>query len=128
MTTKLHELLELATPPIRRVPAALDGMVAGVGPEHAELLLPILEAKNGFYAFESALHVLSDSGTTHEAGLAAWNAPDLWRDQYDGQMTEGCIFFAEDVFGNQFCSRNGWICSFDAETAKIEPIARDAEE
>jgi hypothetical protein len=34
-------------------------------------------------------------------GLDVWNAPDAWVDSYE-DLAKGS-FFAEDIFGNQFC-------------------------
>jgi hypothetical protein len=58
--------------------------------------------------------------------LHAWNSPDLWRRDY-GDMTDGCVFFAEDALGGQFCTRSGRIHTFDPETGAIEDFAEDFE-
>src|SRR5687768_9954361 len=54
-------------------------------------LTQMLSAKNGFYAFEGALHVLpwiaSDS-QPNVLGIQAWNQRNLWRDWYQG-LTDG---------------------------------------
>lgn len=127
MTRHIQKLIELGGRPI------LDDLVeparvrACTALEGAEVILPLLSEKNGFYAFESSLHVFSDRGDRCESGLDEWNSPTAWRDSY-GEMAANSFFFAEDGFGNQFCVRNGWICSFDAETADLKPMARDAEE
>jgi hypothetical protein len=87
----------------------------------------MLSIKNGFYAFEGALHVFSDRGADEEHGLFQWNASDLWRHEY-GKMTDGCTFFAEDVFGGQFALRDGCVFAFDPETGDLELIASSIEE
>jgi hypothetical protein len=84
----------------------------------------LLRLKNGCYAFEASLHILPAGG---ERGLAAWNAPELWIDAY-GDLAEGCLFFAEDLFGGQFCLYQGQVCAFDPETAELEALADDLEE
>ena len=38
-------------------------------------------------------------------------------------MTDGCLFFAEDIFGTQFCIKSNKIYTFDPETGSIEYIA-----
>jgi hypothetical protein len=89
-------------------------------------LRTLLNAKNGFYAFESALHVYPAQRHGSQLGLVEWNAPDLWISQYDG-IADGCLFFAEDIFGGQFCVNHDGICSFDPETGKLQQIASDIE-
>lgn len=79
-----------------------------------------LQAKNGFYAFESALHVFST------VELRYHNDPANWRSDY-GALADGCFFFAEDLFGGPFVYQNGLIASFDPETAQTDPVARDLE-
>jgi len=78
---------------------------------------------NGFYAFESALHVFP-SGTTERMNLELWNDPDLWRRDYD-DMTDGLLFFAEDLFGGQFVLLDAGVGTFDPETGDVEVIAGD---
>jgi hypothetical protein len=39
----------------------------------------LLETKNGFYAFESALHVFSACSHADHLNLAVWNAPNTWK-------------------------------------------------
>ena len=40
--------------------------------------------------------------------LETWNLPGTWRDTYQ-DMANGHLFFAEDVFGDQFCLKQGGI-------------------
>ena len=92
---------------------------------HAELY-EFLQIKNGFYAFESALHVFPAKAVAPEIGLDDWNSPGLWRSSFGG-MTDGCFFFAEDAFGIQFALREADVCTFDPETGIQETFARDLE-
>ena len=62
----------------------------------------MLALKNGFYAFELALHVFPAQSCDQHIGLDLWNSETLWRSAY-GEVTNGCGFFAEDIFGGQFC-------------------------
>jgi len=89
-------------------------------------LRDLLGRKNGFYAFESALHVLPARSCGGEIGLTEWNSPGLWIEAYKG-MASGCVFFAEDVFGGQFCIKSNKICSFDPETGALQDVAEDME-
>lgn len=90
-------------------------------------LYHLLELKNGFYAFESALHVFpytSDLGT----GLEAWNAESLWRDRYK-DLADGLLFFAEDIFQDQFClsKKQSGVFRLQAETGAAIPMADSVE-
>lgn len=105
-------------------PARLSGL--GGGTEQRELAR-LLEGKNGFYAFEGALHVLSDSSEASEVSLVAWNERGLWKNDYQGMADNG-VFFAEDIFGVQFVLRGADVFTFDPETGQSEAMASDLEE
>lgn len=112
--------------PIAPTAPDLERMVEAYDQAIVRHLHAMLEMKNGFYAFESALHVLSDSSTIREQGLLEWNSDELWRRNYD-RMCDGALFFAEDVFGTQFCLRSGSVCTFDPETGSFEAMAENLE-
>ncbi|MFZ0815639.1 MAG: hypothetical protein WAM78_08970 [Candidatus Sulfotelmatobacter sp.] len=61
---------------------------------HGPELFNMLESKNGFYAFKSALHVFPLTSAI-EMSLEEWNADTLWRNGYR-DLAEGLLFFAED--------------------------------
>ncbi|MBO0912515.1 MAG: SMI1/KNR4 family protein [Acidobacteria bacterium] len=88
----------------------------------------MLEQKNGFYAFEYALHAFPLTGDP-ETGLDAWNAGSLWRDEYQ-DLAEGLLFFAEDIFEDQFClsKKHGGVHRFHAETGQTTLMAASVEE
>lgn len=96
------------------------------GPLSAELT-ELLATRNGFYACESALHVLPDGATSYGCNLQEWNDPAGWRREYGG-MVDGLVCFAEDVFGGQFAVRGDEIVTFDPETGDIEAMANSVEE
>jgi len=93
MTSALHKLSRIGSDPIRSAPPDFPGLVEAFGVHDAGQLRCLLELKNGFYAFESALHVLSDSGEANENGLFAWNSEALWRKEYKG-MAGSAVFVA----------------------------------
>jgi hypothetical protein len=118
MTDAIEDLLSISspalgttTPDAGRVPAALGRLLA---------------QRNGFYAFEGALHVFADREAPGELGLERWNAQDVWRDRYGG-LADNHFFFAEDVFGGQFSISDGGIVTWDPETGQTEPLAGDVE-
>jgi hypothetical protein len=123
----LEQLLQISSAPLIEGPIA-DGLpilepFGALGGE----LYSLLSHRNGFYAFESALHVFPSGQADGVVDLTAWNAEATWRIEY-GDLAKGCLFFAEDAFGFQFCLARDEVCSFDPETGRIEPMARSLEE
>ena len=88
MTTNIENLLSRSSESLASKPVAMPEFLQAfaLGPE----LVHMLQQRNGFYAFEAALHVFpltTDPGT----GLEAWNAGSLWRDEY-GNSPKACCF------------------------------------
>lgn len=104
------------------IPKLFDSLAGSLAGE----LSALLNQRNGFYALESALHIFPSRSNQQELGLDVWNKGGLWRADYNG-MADGCLFFAEDIFGGQFCIKEGGIYSFDPETGALEYIASDLE-
>lgn len=97
--------------PVTLPPKFLENYILG------SELCQMLKMKNGFYAFEQALHVLPlKSDITNIMTLEDWNSRTLWRSGY-GDLTEGFLFFAEDIFGDQFCisTKQAGVFRFDSE-------------
>lgn len=90
-------------------------------------LLSMLQLKNGYYAFESALHVFPACSDQDIINLEQWNSNTLWKDAYGG-LVDGYLFFAEDVFGQQFGILDNAIHFVDTETGQSEEFAGDFEE
>lgn len=86
----------------------------------------LLRQKNGFFAFESALHCFPAGNDLAAMSLDRWNSEALWRFEY-GDLARGKFFFAEDAFGNQFCLQDERVTQFDAETGDEEVIADSLE-
>lgn len=90
-------------------------------------LLDLLAKKNGFYAFESALHVLpSNSSVANLHGIISWNDRDLWKAECGA--SSDTLFFAEDVFGGQFGINSIGVVKFDLELLKEQFIAPTIDE
>lgn len=107
--SRVHELLRLASP-------ATSGNLVVPWAGLPRDLQHLLNLRNGFYVFESALHVRPAGGGS--GSLEEWNRPDGWIASYAG-MADGLFFFAEDVFGVQFAFHDGRMVTFDPETAEI---------
>jgi len=80
------------------------------------------ELKNGFYAFEMALHIFPVSNREDILTIQKWNSKNLWRKGYH-DLEEDICFFAEDLFGFQFCIKDHKIFLFDGEIFKFELFA-----
>jgi hypothetical protein len=118
----LKKLASLGTAPL-----IANGSQSDMG-QVPEILRHLYQQANGFYAFESALHVLPVGRKAGVIDLATWNAEGLWRDSYEDLVAPDWTFFAEDVFGVQFVVTEGGISTFDPETGDLERQAADAEE
>lgn len=115
-------LLQIASPPLG--PALrLDDADAYLAPWESagRDLGRLLVERNGFYAFVSSLHVFPLSSHSGVMDLKHWNGHSLWRGAY-GDLAEGCLFFAEDIFGGQFCLKDNAVHAFDPETGALEAL------
>lgn len=99
-------------------------------PTRVALLRPLLSRRNGFYAFDRSLHVfpIGSACEPSEIDLESWNAGSLWRGGY-GRELDDTIFFAEDLFGEQFgLDAGGRIVRFKPETGEIQPHSDNVDE
>jgi hypothetical protein len=122
----LTKLLSIGGPAVAPDPSMDDFSELNINGVFGNQLREFLQQRNGFFAFESALHVFPDSVSSNIFSVQQWNSSNLWRHEY-GDLGQGAYFFAEDAFGNQFCFSNGQICSFEAETGELSNIAADLE-
>jgi hypothetical protein len=87
----------------------------------------MLERKNGFYAFESALHVFPlTSEPVNGSSLVEWNSDSPWRNDY-GDLTVGLLFFAENILQDQFCLSASGVLRFNAEAGGTKRMADSLE-
>jgi hypothetical protein len=127
MANYAEKLISIGSEPLVDKPPNLNQNLLNLAGSVAEGLYKFLSKKNGFIAFESALHVFPSNVDTNLMTLEMWNSDDLWRKDY-GNLTENCLFFAEDIFGVQFCIFESKIYSFDPETGTKELLATDIEQ
>ena len=122
--TRIEELLSVGSENLAPATEAMPRFLTGwrLGAE----LFAMLKEKNGFYAFESALHVFPITPDP-ASGLEGWNSPSLWRAEYK-DLTEGLLFFAEDAFQDQFCLSKDGVIRFHAETGGKEFLADSIED
>lgn len=122
MTPSLAKLVGISTGSILPVQSVqLPDALGRCGLE----LQALLSSCNGFYAFEGALHLLPAHSAPLHMGLDRWNTPATWIEDYAGAAA-GAYFFAEDVFGGQFCIADGGIGAFDPENRRERTARRDA--
>ncbi|ALV28015.1 hypothetical protein APZ00_13840 [Pannonibacter phragmitetus] len=126
MMTSLDKLLSIASSRLsERGPEISVKLRSFAGPLTDDLLR-MLRQRNGFYALESALHVFPTHSSSQEICLDDWNESTLWRNAYK-ELADGCLFFAEDIFGGQFCIKDNLIYTFDPETGGLDYLADDME-
>lgn len=125
MNKSFDRLIAISSEPIGDTFVAADVLNdwGSIGQELAELL----NLKNGFYAYESALLIRPLHSRNGVLGLIEWNTSNLWKNNYI-EPTYNAFFFAEDIFGSQFCIREGMICTFDPETGLFEAMSSSLEE
>jgi hypothetical protein len=88
--------------------------------------MEVLRAKNGFYAFESALLCRPLRHENAPFGLTEWNDIGFWKGEYQQDLRD-VLFFAEDIFGVQFCIRAEEVCIFEPETGLFTSICSSLE-
>lgn len=127
MGMKLEKLLSIASnslgKPVNQLPSEIITLAGSFTSE----LEPLLAIKNGFLGFESALHLFPVGPVIEGYNLTDWNRDDLWRFEYE-DMAKGYLFFAEDIFGEQFCIQSNNIYRFNPETGDSEEMAHSLEE
>ena len=120
--TRVEKLLSISSGPLSDGPPA-DRCLLAEYPLGAELLA-MLERNN----LESALHVFPLTvAPVNGANLFDWNSESLRRSDY-ADWTAGLLFFAEDVFQDQFCFGQSGVLRFNAETGGTKSMARSLEE
>ncbi|MFC0181009.1 SMI1/KNR4 family protein [Thorsellia kenyensis] len=124
MTTYINKLLEISSSSLSSRKVMMHELFELGTSERVDELHSILNRSNGFYTFEGAFHLYSLESIDNTLGLVDWNRNDLWINDYNG-LTQGALFFAQDIFGNQFSLLNNNIHLFNIETGQFEFLAKD---
>lgn len=127
MINYTEKLVSIGSQPLDNGHPYLSQILLDIAGSMVEELYSFLSKKNGFLAFESALHVFPANNLNGVMNLETWNSDELWRKNY-GTLAENCLFFAEDIFGGQFCIFNNKIYSFDPETGNKEVVGDNIEQ
>lgn len=125
MTTSMAKLLSLCSDSLAPAPEEMQ-FDTSAHPALVDELRQLLSSKNGCYGFVSALHIFPWQSSGEEMGIQQWNQPELWIDAYE-DMARDALFFAEDIFGVQFCLRGDALCSFEPETGEFSWLAASLE-
>jgi hypothetical protein len=126
LTPSVEKLVSLTGPALVDAPPILSVRATRLAGRRADELLALLRERNGFYAYESALHVFPATEKTGVMDLDQWNSDELWRKEY-GSMADRCLFFAEDAFGQPFVLRDDRVFTMESENGELEEIAEDLE-
>jgi len=127
MESSLKRLISIASPELcKELPRLTRGLLELAG-SSSQKIIEVLHHKNGFYAFESALHFLPAGCQASCIDLESWNRDDSWRKGYEDDA-RGYLFFAEDIFGVQFALSKRGIHKFDPETGEIEDFTSTIDE
>lgn len=87
----------------------------------------LLSLHNGLTAFDGGLRIFGTQPGVLPT-LQEWNEQKGWRSAYKELIKENLVFFAEDVFGNQFAFDDGNILYFDVENGRVKPFAKSFSE
>src|SRR6266498_544226 len=127
MEPRLKKLISIASPAIcdelPQISRELRSQASGV----LDQLVELLYHKNGFFAFESALHLFPVCSRKSYVDVESWNRADSWRRLY-GEAISGYVFFAEDAFGEQFGVGAEGVVRFDAETGSVKEHSSNLEQ
>jgi hypothetical protein len=128
MNKNLAHLLSVSSDSISPAPVGSESsrLLAQSG-DSGRALMGLLGSRNGFYAFESALLVRPLDFESCPLGLIQWNDSALWKSEYKVDLSS-VVFFAEDIFGIQFCIKDNEVNSFDPETGELVVVAQNVED
>ncbi len=122
MTESMKRLLTQAHRALSLLDASLPPSIMGQAGTLATELYDMLNEKNGFFVFGPSLHVFPCHSNELSWGIVDWNMPGLWKHEYSSFVDPG-LCFAEDIFGNQFCIKDGSVFSFDVETGNLKHLS-----
>jgi hypothetical protein len=120
---KLEQLLSISSKAFART-RSISLLLSGKPRGELEQVQSMLDTKNGFAAFESALIVFPTIDTTFAPSIDSWNEMSGWRDSYRGFIPDDVVFFAEDLFGGQFGALQSEIVRLDPESGEIHHYAK----
>lgn len=127
MGTALHKLVEIGSEPLAEGSPTFEITYSDWAPSLSKEVAGLLSLKNGFYAFASALHVLSVQSEAGVTGIVDWNLAESWKQSYAG-LADKIFCFAQDIFGNQFALYKQQVVIFNCETGELGNFAQSLED
>ena len=118
----IEKLISIASEPLAEANSLSTRLGLNPGPVFEEIQA-LLDIKNGFVAFESALVVFPATDSQSVMGIDNWNEKNGWRRWYSGCIPDEVLFFAEDIFGGQFGATGSAIFRFNPETGELTKYA-----
>lgn len=118
----------LEVPPPSKLTGRFMELFLDSGKQRVEEWKRLLSIRNGFYAFDHALLFRPIASDGDPLGAIEWNAPEQWKLEYYIGDLKHIAFFAEDVFGSQYCIFEEQIGRFDPETGELSPMCKSFEE
>ena len=123
--TAIERLLEIAGPALG---PGLDKALYMAGSERLTAeLTDMLSRRDGFFAFEGALHVFPVDAPGLRLDLRRLNEKTTWRSTYWHEC-DGLLVFAADALGDLFAVWGEQVVRFVTETGVIEPFADSLED
>ena len=123
----LSTLLAISSPPLAE-PTSDDAILRRRGALGAELA-DLLATRNGFFTFESALHVFPlalPPGGDGTIDLLRLNDPAGSPTGWKGDHLPPCadiLFFAANIFGDLYGIQGDQVIRFDPETGDVVPLS-----
>lgn len=120
--TKQLKLLSIASEPLS-LPPPDDAQSQGLPHQ----LKALLQSRNGFSAFESALVVFPSRDSMGVPGIHEWNDLAGWRYHYQDVMASEDCCFAQDLFGLQFVIGKSGVARLNPESGNVVFYAKSIE-
>jgi hypothetical protein len=124
MSGALEKLISISANSICRSSPELLSHFTSALLEPLTQLQYLLKERNGFYAFESALHVFPSNCDGSIISVEKWNETNLWKASFKCDLDD-IIFFAEDIFGGQFGIKGSQIVKFEPEQGETSFFAEN---
>lgn len=116
--TKLQKLISIASDSLALSPATESNFN-----ELPPGLSMLLQNRNGFSAFESALVVFPSTESVGVPGVHEWNDLTGWRRHYRTVIADEYVCFAQDLFGLQFAIANSGVVRLNPESGSVTAYA-----
>lgn len=112
-------------------PAQIDRCGQALGAPLPEGLCQFLLRRNGGSFSGGLLHIMGAARPFRHDDLVTWNQPHDWKAAFGSHDLTRFVFFADDVFGNQFGYEPGTpnppVIRFDVQVGEVNELAPSIE-